>query len=442
MSISPRRLPVVAAGAVLLLAALPAPQARAEASREGAYVQIVLKDGFVLQGMVRREGNGEIVDNQVIFIPTGFFFLDDNPRRQYFSPILMQSATEIKQPTDDKVVVKNFNPHMLASQEKPWLDEILDAGAWGDDWTRTIKIRFGAKERTIHQEIIAVTPYYTNTVMKNYAWQSLYLTRELGPEAVKKLLSTNPAFEMTPQLTADERGQRRLHYADFMMHAGFDDEALDELSRLDADQPAADVKKQAETLRTTIRQLQNRDLFDTIKRMHNAGQYDGVRRKLALFDDKSADADTVSKCNDLRELYKTGDKATADVTRLLTELQKDLGGAAQDKALIDAAAALLAELQPDVLPKLDAFLGLARQAERQRAAGQAPAMSSAQLLSLAVSGWLGALPDPTPDRAARLWNARQFVQKYLAATGATRQKLQLPTRPTPPAPRRWTMSRG
>ena len=425
MSISPRRLPAAAAGAVLLLlAALPIPSARADATRNGEYVQLIFKDGFVLQGTVRREGKGEFDDGQVIFIPSGFFFIDDNARRQYFSPSLMQQpATEVKKPVDDVIAATNIPPRAAVSTETIWMDQILEVGPFDDDWNRMLKIRFGVKERTIQQRVLALTPYYANTVIKNHPWQCFYLTRELGPDVVKRLLSSNPALADSPQLTAEQRSQKRLRYADFMVQCGYDDDALNELARLDGEQPTDDVKKQAESMRTSIRQLQNRELFDAIKRMHNAGQYDGVRQKLAQFDDKTADADTLSKCNELREAYKTADKATADVTRFLTALPKDLGIDPKERALADASAALLAELQPDVLPKLDAFLGQARQAERQRAAGMAPAMSSAQLLSLAVTGWLGALPDPTPDRAARLWNARQFVQKYLAATGATRQNL-------------------
>ena len=398
---------------------------RADASRDGAYVQLVLSDGFVLQGKVRREGSYEIEEGQaVVFMPKGFFFLDDSPRRQYFSTALMQQApTEIKKPADDLIPAKDIPPRMQVSTEKPWVDAILDAGAWDDDWNRTIKIRFGLKERTIHQRVLALSPYYVNTVMKNYAWQSFYLTRELGPAVVRNLLSSHPDFEDNPKLTADERSAHRLHYASFMLQAGFDDEALAELTRLDADKPAAAVKAQADALRTTIHQFQARDLLESIKRMHNSGQFSTVRKKLAEFDEKAADVDTVSKWRELSDIYKTADKATADATRFLTDLPKKLGSDARDAALVEASAALLAELQPDVLPKLDAFLGQARQAERQRADCKTPSMGPDQLLALAVTGWLGALPDPAPERAVRLWHARQFILKYLAAAPGARDAL-------------------
>ncbi len=428
MSISPRRLPALAAGAVLLFAALPAPAARAQgASKEGAYVQMILKDGFVLQGKVRREGNYEIEGGQsVVFMPTGFFFLDDGPRRQYFSPSLIQQPpTEIKPPNDDVISPKNTNiavdPHPI-----PSVDQVLDVSPFDGKWERTVKFRAGlTKERKRHERLVALTPYYAHTqATQDYAWPAMYLTRELGPDVIRKLLSSHPDYADDPMLKPQDRADHHLSYCRFMIQAGFDDEALAELGRLAADPPAAAlVKAQADALRTTILQLQCSDQLENIKRMHNAGQFTAVRQKLANFDDKNADANTLTKCNELRDVYKTADKATADATRFLTDLPKDLGTDAQAAALAEAAAALLAELQPDVLPRLDAFLGQARQAERQRAAHQAPSMGPAPLLALAVTGWLGALPDPTPDRAVRLWHARQFVLQYLAADGATRKSL-------------------
>ncbi|HVS34539.1 MAG TPA: hypothetical protein VMS17_03090, partial [Gemmataceae bacterium] len=322
------------------------------------------------------------------------------------------------------IAAKDIPPHIMVSTEKPWIDEVLSVGSWDDKWERTLKIGFGrVRERTVHQRLIGLSPYYAQTFMRNYPWQCLYLTRELGPVQVRNLLSYNPAFDLGPKVAPADRSERRLHFARFMMQCGWDDEALQELDRLEGEKPGPDVMADVEKLRTDIRHFQNRDLLETIKRLHNAGQFDKVRKKLADFDEKNADPDVVGKWNELRDLYKTADKTTADATRFLTDLPKGLGNNARDAALAEASAALLAELQPDVLPKLDAFLGQARQAERQRGACLTPAMGPDQLLALAVTGWLGALPDPTPERAVRLWRARQFVQKYLAAAPGAREGL-------------------
>ena len=411
-----RSLPRLAAGAVLLLAALPLPAARAEATKNGARVTIVLKDGFVLQGMVRREGKTVFEDGQDLFLPNGFFFLDDMPRRQYFSPSLMQQDAKEMPPSEVKPIhPKNWDAP-LPSGNVPPVDEVLGSDDWNDRWERNVKFRSGFKERSVHQRLIQLTPYYAFTQATNgYSWPAMYLTSELGPDAVSSLLSTHPDYAEDPKLSPEARADRRFHYCDFMIQAGFYDKAEQELGRLIDDHPP-DLKK-VEDARGIIKQWRLRDQLEAINRMHNAGRFNAVRKQLADFDDKAADPKTAIKVNELRDKYKAADAATADATRFLDALPKQLVGGQYDAPLTEAAAVLRAELQPEILPRLDAFLGQAKQAERQAAAGQAPSKGPSQLLSLAVTGWLGVLPDETPARAARLWGARQFLLKYLAAEG-------------------------
>ncbi len=425
-------------------AALPG-RPRQSASKEGAYVQIILKDGFVLQGKVRREGKYEIDGQDVVFMPSGFFFLDDGPRRQYFSPSLMQqSPTEIKPPPDDFIYPKNT--HIAVDAHSiPSVDEILDVSAFDDNWNRTVRFRTGlTKERTRHERLLALTPYYAHTqATQDYAWLTMYLTRELGPGVIRNLLSSHPDFTDDPKLNPADRAEHHLRYCNFMIQAGFDDEALVELARLDADNPAAAlVKPQMATLRTSIQQLECSDKLETVKRMHNAGQFNAVRKKLANFDDKDADANTLNKCNELRDVYKTADKAMADVTRFFTDLPKGLGTDARDAALAEAAAALLAELQPDVLPRLDAFLGQARQAERQRAEGKTPTMGPAQLLSLAVTGWLGACPTRRPSAVSNSGTPASSCSSTSPLNRPRGRRCWMRTRTTAATRRRWTTSPG
>ena len=76
---------------------------------------------------------------------------------------------------------------------------------------------------------------------------------------------------------------------------------------------------------------------------------------------------TLSKCNELRDDYKTADKAMADADALpRPTCRKVWGPAPRTRPWLRRPPRMLAELQPDILPRLDAFLGQARQAERQR----------------------------------------------------------------------------
>jgi pimeloyl-ACP methyl ester carboxylesterase len=422
----PRSAPAVAAAAVLLLA-LPLPAARADATKGGARIMIVLDGGFVIQGMDRREGHEEIAEPGVsIFIPSGFFFLDDMPRRQYFSPSMMkQDPQQVTRQPPEPLRPKNKD---IATPPKamPPVDEVLTPPSeWGEDsWDRVVKFRSGLKEEKLHQRLVELTPYYARTqATQNWTGLSFYLTSELGPAAVRKLLDSHPDFTDDSKLAPDAQAERRFRYCDFMVQCGFYAEAEAELDRLMDSGPADAVKEKVASTRGAINQLRRREELEAIKQMHNAGQFAAVRKKLEAFDVKSADAKTASEVNELRQKYKTADQAMTDASRFLDELPKKLGSSAAETTLAEAAAALRAELQPDVLARLDAFLGQARQAERQAANGKTPSAGPAELLSFAVTAWLGLPPQGSPQTAARIWRGRQFVLKYLGADAADRKNL-------------------
>ena len=422
MHVSARSLPALAAGAVLLLAT---PSPAAEASKHGAQVAITMKDGFVIQGMDRREGKDEYVDGIFIFIPSGFFEIDDMARRQYFSAELMQKIDQKEKASDDKIYGKQYAVAIApGAKPAPPVDEVLSTGAWNAKWDRSVKFRSLGRDYTVNQHLVTLTPYYALTyATDHWSWPAMYLTRELGPSSVRDLLSSHPDFDLGPTVAPAERVARHFRYCDFFAQAGWYDESERELDRMLAENPPADVKEKAEARRALYGQMRTIDDFETIKLRHNAGQFKAVRKALADFNDKAANAPVLARVNALRDTYQAGDKALADAARFLDELPRHLVGGKYDALLAEAAADIKGELQLDNIARLDAFLGQASQAERQATNCKAPAAGSAELLSFAVTGWLGALPEGSPETAAKLWGARRFVQKYLAADGAARKTL-------------------
>ena len=67
--------------------------------------------------------------------------------------------------------------------------------------------------------------------------------------------------------------------------------------------------------------------------------------------------------------------------------------------------------------RIETFVTLAAQAERERVAGKEPTKKTEELLATAVSGWAkgknGATPNP--DGAWKLWSARELVLAYQRA---------------------------
>ena len=426
MHVSPRSLAGAAAAAVFLLAALPRSPARADATKGGSQVTVTLNDGFVLQGLDRREGNYELEEDGVqIFMPSGFFFIDDMARRQYFSSELMQKIAPRAEVTEDKIYAKYRDIRLIHPRPVPGVRAVLSVGAWDDKWDRKVHFIGGdGREWTANQRLVVLTPYYAYTQTTDiWNWPAMYLTRELGPSAVRDLLSSHPDFQLDDKLAPADRIARHFRYCDFFAQAGWYDESERELDRLLDEKPSDDVKAKVEAARAAINRLRLRERFETIKKQHNAGEFKLVRKALADFNDKAADPQTAAAVAAKRDEYAAGDKAMADASRFLDELPKGLSGGPRDAELARAAAAIRGELALDNLSRLEAFLGQARQAERERANGRTPSTGPEKLLSLAVTSWLGGLADPDPATAVKLWRTRDFVQKYLASAPAERPAL-------------------
>jgi pimeloyl-ACP methyl ester carboxylesterase len=415
MHISPRRLAGIAAIAVCLLVGLPSSDAQTHASKEGAQVVITLTDGTILQGMDRREGMYHIEGQEVIFVPSGFFFLDDGPRRIFFGSKLLRDLKQRPETTEEKV--EWFRKIVVQPEVVPEVDEILSATPWDEKWNRTVQFRSGLHVKKLEQHLLTLTPYYARAdATARWLWPAVYMTRELGPDVVRELLSSHPDFQEDRKLSPDALNARRFRICDFFAQAGWYDEAESEMGRLLADKPSEQDKARAEAALAALGKMRSREQFEAIKRAHNAGQFQAVRKRLADFNEKAAGDDTLTALRTMRDEYQAADKALVDAARFLDDLSAQLSHNPRDAALVEAAATLRAGLQADDLPRLEAFLGQAEQTERQRKAG-AKAAGPAELLSLAITGWMLGNPsaEAKPETAIRIWRARQFAMKYLSS---------------------------
>src|SRR5262249_39031211 len=93
----------------------------------------------------------------------------------------------------------------------------------------------------------------------------------------------------------------------------------------------------------------------------------------------------------------------------------------------EAAKSIRDELNYDTLPRLETFLGQALDWERARKADRPPSQTPEELLAFALSGWLlgDSEAEKNPDRARRLWEARQMILEGLKggrAPGARKRR--------------------
>jgi pimeloyl-ACP methyl ester carboxylesterase len=413
-----RRRPPALYAAAALLAALAAGPARADL--------IFLKDGFVLQGQVRRESVTQFDPHskEPVVIPKGFFLLDDGPRKIYFAPSQVRIVEKMAPPADERLTGLDYvllNPRVLP----PFL-EVLEAPEFDAKWERVFRFRSTDGSVAMRQRVLQVTPYWVRVdAVTKFHWAGAYLVRELGREAVQKLLATSPRkdFQPKPKETPAQAAARMMRYVDFCAQAGWFEDADKELDKLLAAQP--DQKERVESARATLRRLQARERFEEIKHLHQAGRGQAVRAKLAEFPEKHANTQMLATLREIKGEYDAAGEALKQASRYLDEATRDLSGP-DAKVLAEAAAAVRAELDGSSVERLDAFLGQARQAERERLKGRKPDLKPEELLSLAVTGWLLGSPsaESRPEVAVRLWKARQMVLAYQRAVdGGERQRV-------------------
>jgi pimeloyl-ACP methyl ester carboxylesterase len=385
---------------------------------------IIFKDGFVLEGQVKRETKTyfDEYSKEPILIPKGFFMIDDGARRIVFSPAQARIVERKSAPAEESV--RGRSASWLKPLPLPPLLEVVQTGEWTDKMDREFRFRSPNGVIKLTQQVRMLTPSHVLVdAPGRYIWGCAYLTRELGPEAVLALLAVAPDLQPSKAKDAAGRAAQRFRIADFLAQAGWYDLAEKELERIAG--TMADQKPRVEAAMGALAKLRTRDLFEDIKRLHLAGQFTEARRRIAGFPEKDASEQTVAELREIKAEYEQTDERLRDSSRLLEELRQQ-AVSADAEALAAAAGIVGRELGPESVGRLDAFLGQAKQWERQRRAGRKPDLGPPELLSLAVSGWLlgSAAAEAKPETALRVWRARQMLLEYLRTTDRTaRDKL-------------------
>ena len=236
---------------------------------------LFFKDGFPVEGQVQREMTLEFdkVGRDAYYIPKGFFFLNDGPRRIFFSPPQVLYVSEKDPPTEEKIFCKNPLPGQLNPKKFPGLLEVVKAPEWNDTWSRRFQFLSGnGVVENVPQHIGKLTPYWARVdSLGRYFWSCAYLTRELGPETVQSLLASHPDFQDKKDQAPEKRASMRLRKADFYAQAGWLDLADKELDRILADLPGQ--KSRVEAARKTLLKLRASERIEEIKHRRLGGQH-------------------------------------------------------------------------------------------------------------------------------------------------------------------------
>ena len=393
--------------AVSLLALLVSVPAGAEV--------IILKDGFTLHGRPtkEREQIHDPVSKQFIDVDKlgGLSVVDDGPRAVIYSPHTRQVGA--KEPVNkyESLAAASVRPCLRKARSAlPPVGKFDKAPEWDARWHRALRAKGPNGFHVIEQQITTISPYYVRIDSPTHVWATYYLTREIGPDTVRKLLLDHPDYQEKdgkPDVAKREKLVRFLKDADFLQAAE------EELNRMEKALP--EEKKKVTELRKELRQHMADVVMEEVERARDSGRHGWARQLLARIPNDEVEQKVAVRVAALKAQYETVAAQLEQAKGFLKELPEQVEGST-GKELAEAAAAVLAELHIDTVDRLETFVTFAAQAERDRKAGKEPAQKPEQLLSLAISGWVlgknGA--EAKVEAARRLWKARKFVLAYQA----------------------------
>lgn len=397
---------------------------------------VVFRNGYVIEGRKVEQDKDLVVEGHVpIVIEKGTFALDADARIYSFPVKLVgdvlkkpalpseniawpakywfgRPAGKAVNPVEQLVIVKPFN-------YKP-----------KDPWDRLVSV--DGLSKPFRQRLMRLTPRYAQVYALDWPWRAYYLTSEIGPELALSLIEHRPK-QITFGAGTDEAAEKLAIYR-FFVQAGWYPEAETQLDAILKKYPKE--KKQVADLRRDLKGLQANQLYKDLKIAYQAGQHQYAQTLLARFPIKDLDAgnEALAGIGAMRAKYKAANASLTQVRRFLGTLPASIANPGQKALFTKATAAILTELSLDdfldanpeklKLGRLDPFLELAEQAEREKKLGQTPTNTPEQLLSVAVSGWLLGKDgvDKKPETAKRLWATREFLLTYFTtATDAARK---------------------
>jgi hypothetical protein len=408
---------------------------------------VILKDGFTIQGNVIKETEQVTVQGQTVRIAkaNGFDMIDEGPRVIIFSTHQKQLG-EISKDAKIRPEYKAYQNLITArksSHPLPAGGGFKSVTEFDAKWRRKLEIRLpGNIREEIEQQITHLDPHSCFVVSTTHIWRLTFRTSEMDPYKVRKLLSMHPEL-------AEPGGKpdplKRLAIARFMKDAGWLFMAKEEIDRLKKDHPgemSKEAKDQLDKLTKEVEQAAAELVAAEAELALNAGRYRYAGELLAMFPDQVADPKAVVQATTARAQQKAAVEKYETARRRLGALIEEATGLRavrpavaaaggpvaavwpRPKAdpmlarLAAAAVAVDAELHPDSVGRLEFFVSLTDQVERDRAEGREPSKKPEELLAAAVSGWVKgkAGTTPAPDQALRVWGAREMVLAFQRST--------------------------
>ena len=371
---------------------------------------VYLKDGYILEGKVKRDHQIELdpLTKEAIVFPKGFFQVDDGARRIYFLPSHAQIAEKDLPIKEEKFTYPKtlFIPH---GRPMPSIWEVIQTDEWDRQWDRSFIFKGPTGLVGMKQHLGTITPKWARAdAINRHRWGCMYLTREFTDECLRNLLDSNPSTMNKSDLSDAERLVRLKKRFDFWLQADREMEAFREVKAVEA---LGLAQKDAFTsAQKSLLIFSSEKKAELAKRLLKSGQTDFARKSL-----DSIRLDFASeRAIDGRGLVLTEVDALVERnTRIKKMLQKIQGALVQRASLAEALADILNEYHDDGFNRMEEFLAQAELWERSGSISNQILIS--KIASLAVSGWImGKTGVEEGDRrAASLWHLRKIMLTYL-----------------------------
>ena len=163
---------------------------------------VILKDGFMIQGNVRKETEqyrDPFSKSVTVLKAGGFDYVDDGPRMTIFSSHNKQ-LTEISKDVRLRPDYKSYSTKMVRKnvQPLPLMNGIKEQPDFNEKWKRTLKVSLPGNDwDKIEQQVTYLDPYCCYIVSPTHLWTQSFRTNELSPKMIRKLLSTHPELVET-----------------------------------------------------------------------------------------------------------------------------------------------------------------------------------------------------------------------------------------------------
>jgi hypothetical protein len=383
---------------------------------------VILKDGFILQGTVKRESVTEFdpVSKEPVIIPKGFYMVDDGARRIYFNPNLVRTLDK-RDPIQEERWIHNKAIYIPNGKGAPPFWAEVEATDWDSKWERTLKYRSPVGLVGVFQHISNLSSYSIRVdAASKFVWSSMYLTQELGSKKVISLIKSHPDFQNTDKVKPEEMASRRFKLVDFLAQAGWFEDSEKELKSLAKDLP--EHKDRTDKAQEVIEALRGRERLEKIKRIIGAGRLSEARKLLDSFPMAESKDKVLTEIQSLQSKLEKALEQFLLAQKNLVYLSSALSEKKSDPVLIKAVDNLQKIITEESIDRLDAFLSISKQKSNDGSTANLGELEKAA--SLAISGWVmgNSSADPNPISAKRLWLTRTFIIDFIKAENSQKRK--------------------